>query len=193
MMTIKISSIQKRLNRKLESGNSVRGLIRSISFVKPRNVCRADKPEEKHIVWMSRTSALDYDTTGYAVISIGDPDRVDFSHFGSSPTLYLNFNPSFAKTNCINSKHRDEIKEFLEKHDSLNIMVHCEYGSQRSAGLAIGMFEAYKSLNPEDHPSLYKYANGVWQCKSNLSNDDYNHDRRCESVGYDAVRQIKKE
>lgn len=193
MMTIKISSIQKRLNRKLESGNSVRGLIRSISFVKPRNVGRADKPEEKHIVWMSRTNALDYNPIGYAVISIGDPERTNFPYFGSSPTLYLNFNPSFAKTNWINSKHRDEVKEFLEKHDSINIMVHCEYGSQRSAGLAIGMFEAYKSLNPKDHPSLYKYENGAWQYKSNLSDEDCGYDGRCESVGYDAVHQIKKE
>lgn len=193
MMTIEISSIQKRLNKKLESSNSATRLVNQSSPVKPGNTDNESKPEEKHIVWMSRASAIDYDPAGYAVISIGDPDRVDFSHFGSSPTLYLNFNPTFARAGWINSKHRDEIKEFLEKHDSLNIMVHCEYGSQRSAGLAIGMFEAYKSLNPEDHPSLYKYANGVWQCKSILSDEDYGYDGRCESVGYEAVHQIKKE
>lgn len=191
-MAKKISKIHARLlglsTADSKKTTSVTTTVKPIELKepKPSSVSVTKKPKELHVAWMSLDAALHFDSEGYAIISIGDPDRKTkgYPTFKSDNVLYLDFNPTFELDGWINREHAQQIREFYDNNKDKNILVHCSYGSQRSPGIAFGICEALIH-SPVHSRTLYKWTLGIGWKKIEGAPESY--DARCASVAYSAI------
>lgn len=149
------------------------------------------KPQVPHVVWMSLESAMQYDSADYAVISIGNSNRTadQYPKFKTDNVLYLDFNPSFELNGWITREHSTQLREFYDKNKEKNFLVHCTYGSQRSPGIAYGIYEALRSL--PNQRELYKWSlkDGFWEKKQAFTGE---YDERCAHVAYSALTKSRR-
>ena len=143
------------------------------------------KPQEPHVVWMSLESVRHYNCEDYAIISIGDANRKpeQYPKFKTDNVLYLNFNPTFELSGWIGREHSVKLTEFYTKNKYKNFLIHCNYGGQRSPGIAFGICEALRDT--DNSRNVYKWSlRRIWEKKKIFEGS---YDARCASVAYSAV------
>lgn len=90
-----------------------------------------------------------------AVISIGTPNEQYHTGVYTSPyngissVLRLWFDDVESGKDCIRKEDAEKIKRFVEAHKEDSIIVHCDAGVSRSAGIAAALMKYY---NGDDTP-----------------------------------------
>lgn len=102
---------------------------------------------------MNRTDAVRYSYRPHdektAVISIWTPwaaytDRIYSSPYnGITSVIRLFFDDVESGTNCMEESHARAIKKFVERNKDVHIIVHCDAGISRSAGIAAALLKFY--------------------------------------------------
>lgn len=111
------------------------------------------------IVVMNRKDAVRYSYRPHnkktAVISIASPSYIYNESIYKSPyngitgVLKLWFDDVESGADCMEGSHAEAIKRFLNAHSKETIIVHCDAGVSRSAGIAAALMKFY---NGDDTP-----------------------------------------
>ena len=112
------------------------------------------------IVVMNRKDAVRYSYRPHnkktAVISIASPSYIYYNesiykspYNGITGVLKLWFDDVESGSDCMEECHAEAIKRFLNAHSKETIIVHCDAGVSRSAGIAAALMKFY---NGDDTP-----------------------------------------
>ena len=125
------------------------------------------------VLVMNRKDAVRYSYSPQnedsVVISIGDVESV--YHDSIFPSIYnkirsvlpLKFDDVDGGKNCITKEDAQMIKSFIERHKDKLIIVHCDGGVSRSAGIAAALMKYYNGDdtpifdNPKYYPNMLCY------------------------------------
>lgn len=116
------------------------------------------------VVVMSRREAVRYSFSPHseesAVVSIGSIDENYDTSVYASPyngicaVLPLRFDDEEGGENCMVVEEAVQIETFVERHKDKMIIVHCDAGVSRSAGIAAALLKHYNGDDSEifDNP-----------------------------------------
>ena len=152
-------------NAEILSGNTIvkyKPVIRVMSRFEAFNYCKNQHSEQAVIISIS-TPHIDYECRVFKSDTNGIIDILELFFADVDDPGNIEISDDYAATKeLLTDKDAKRIAEFAERYKDKLLIIHCDEGVSRSAGVAAAILRHYTGDDAEIFDNLYSYNPNMW-------------------------------